>query len=62
MLTYKLLEIVREGSKDQSDKKSNDITRKQIENMQKILRSHRAALDFDKGFVVALLKSGKDLF
>jgi hypothetical protein len=60
MLTYKLLEIVGEGSEDQSDKKSNDITHKQIENMQKICCSHRAALDFDKGFVVTLLKSGKD--
>jgi hypothetical protein len=47
MLTYKLLDIVGEGSKDQSDKNSNDITHKQIENMQKILHSHRAALDFD---------------
>ena len=26
----------------------------------KKIRSHRAALDFDKGFIVALLKSGKD--
>ncbi len=46
MLTYKSLDIVGEGSKDQSDKKSNDITHKQIENMQKILRSHHAALEF----------------
>ncbi len=60
MLTYKLLEIVGDGSKDQSDKKSNDILHKQIENMQKIFRSHHAALDFDKGFIVALLKTGKD--
>jgi hypothetical protein len=60
MLTYKSLEIVGEGSEDQSDKKSNDISHKQIENMQKIFRSHRAALDFDKGFIVVLLKTGKD--
>ena len=45
MLTYKSLEIDGECSKDQSDKKSNDITHKQIENMQKILRSHHAALN-----------------
>ncbi len=35
MLTYKSLEIVNEGSKDQGNKKSNDITHKHIENMQK---------------------------
>ena len=60
MLTYKSLEIVGEGSKDQDDKKSNDITHKHIENMQKLFRTHRAALDFDKGFIVASLQSGKD--
>ena len=35
MLTYQSLEIVNEGSKDQSNEKSNDITHKHIENMQK---------------------------
>ena len=60
MLTYKSLEIVNEGSKDQSNEKSNDITHKHIENMQKLFRTHRAALDFDKGFSVSSLKSGKD--
>ena len=60
MLTYKSLEIVGEGSKDQDDEKSNDITHKHIENMQKLFCTHHAALDFDKGFIVALLKSRKD--
>ena len=60
MLTYQSLEIVNEGSKDQSNEKSNDITHKHIENMQKKIRNHRASLDFDKGFIVASLKSGKD--
>ncbi len=41
MLTYKSLEIVNEGSKDQSNEKSNDITQKSIENMQKKFRSHK---------------------
>ncbi len=36
MLTYKSLEIVNEGIEDQSDEKSNHITHKHIENMQKI--------------------------
>ena len=60
MLTYKSLEIVNEGSKDQSNEKSNDITHKHIENRQKLFHTHRTALDFDKGFIVASLKSGKD--
>ena len=60
MLTYKSLEIVGESSKNQDGKKSNDITHKHIENMQKLFRTHRAALDFDKGFIVASLQSGKD--
>jgi len=59
-LTYKSLEIVGERSDNQSDNKSTDITHKQIENMQKKSRSHRAALHFDKGFNVTSLKSGKD--
>ena len=58
----KLLEIVGEGSKDQDDEKSNDITHKHIENMQKLFHTHRAALDFNKGFIAALLKSGKDFY
>ena len=61
MLTYQSLEIVNEGSKDQSNEKSNDITHNHIENMQNNFRSHRAALDFDKGFIVASLTSGKDI-
>jgi hypothetical protein len=28
--------------------------------MQKLFRTHCAALNFDKGFIVALLQSGKD--
>ncbi len=60
MLTYKSLEIVIEGSKDQSNEKSNDFTHKHIENMQKKFRSHRAALDFNKEFIAASLTSGTD--
>jgi len=48
------------GEVGQDDEKSNDITHKHIENMQKLFRTHRAALDFDKGFIVASLKSRKD--
>ena len=55
---HKLLEIGGERSDNQRDKKSTDITHKQIENMQKIFRSHCVALVFDKGFSVTSLKSG----
>ena len=40
---------------------SLDITHKQIKNMQKIIKSHRAALDFDQGFVASALKLAKNL-
>ena len=38
-----------------------EITHKQIENMQKIIKSHRAALDFDRGFITSALKLAKNL-
>jgi hypothetical protein len=59
MLSYKALEIVgEEGRRDDIDG-SLDITHKQIENMQKIIRSHLAALNFDQGFITSALKLGK---
>ena len=65
MLSYKALEIVgeegrEEGTGDKVDI-SFDITHKQIENMQKIIKSHRAALDFDRGFIASALKLAKNL-
>jgi len=47
MVTYKTLEI----SKGQSESGSN-ITLNKIENMKKVIKSHRAALDFDKDFIM----------
>jgi hypothetical protein len=47
MVTYKTLEI----SKDQSESGSN-ITLNKIENTKKVIKSHRAALDFDKDFIM----------
>ena len=65
MLTYKALDIVGEegrekGMGDEVDT-SLDITYKQIENMQKIIKSHRAALNFDRGFIASTLKLAKNL-
>ena len=48
------------SNKPCTNKKSKDITHKHIENMQKLFRTHRAALDFDNGFIVTALKSGND--
>jgi hypothetical protein len=57
MLSYKALEILGEqGTGGESDTMSLDITHKQIENMQKIIRSHRAALDFDRGYITSAIK------
>jgi hypothetical protein len=61
MLSYKLLEIVgEEGWEDKIDRKSNEITHKQIENVQKVIRTHWVALNFDRGFIVSVLKTGRD--
>jgi hypothetical protein len=61
MLSYKALEIVgEEGTGDEIDV-SLDITHKQIENMQKITKSHWAALDFDRGFIASALKLATNL-
>jgi hypothetical protein len=59
MLSYKALEIVGEEGRGDDIDGSLDILRKQIENMQKIIRSHRAALNFDRGFITSALKLGK---
>ena len=65
MLSYKALEIVgEEGREEGTGHKVDilfDITHKQIENMQKIIKSHRAALDFDRGFIASALKLAKNL-
>ncbi len=61
MLSYKALEIVGEEGTGNENDKSLEITHKQIENMQKIIKSHRAALDFDRGFITSALKLAKNL-
>jgi hypothetical protein len=45
MLTYKLLEL--SDKKNNGDEKINNITLTKIESMKKVLKSHRAALEFD---------------
>ena len=58
MLAYKALE-----SDDMKETEDNtDITHKMIEKMKKAISSHRAALDFDRGFLNEIItEKGFDL-
>jgi hypothetical protein len=50
MLTYKSLEL--SDNNINGDDKANNITLTKIENMKKVLKSHCAALDFDKKIII----------
>ena len=53
MLTYKSLELEDTNKHiEPKNETKNLITLVKIESMKKILKSHRAALDFDKDFVM----------
>ena len=52
MLTYKSLELSEKNIND-DEKKASNITLTKIENMKKVLKSHRAALDFDTNFIIS---------
>jgi len=54
MLTYKSLEII--GNNDGSQQNINTISHLRIENLQKSVACHRAAVDFDKGFILQSVK------
>jgi hypothetical protein len=49
MLTYKLLEL---ADKKNGDEKIDNKTITKIESTKKVLKSHHAALDFDKIFIL----------
>ena len=51
MLTYKSLEL--SDTNNNEDGIVNNVTLTKIENMKKVLKSHRAALDFDKSFIMS---------
>ena len=51
MLTYKSLEM--SDKNNNGDEIVNNVTLTKIENMKKVLKSHRAALDFDKNFIIS---------
>jgi hypothetical protein len=50
MLTYKSLESA--DKKNNGDEKIKNITLTKIASMKKALKSHHAALDFDKNFII----------
>jgi hypothetical protein len=51
MLTYKSLEL--SDKNNNGDGIVNNVTLTKIENMKKVLKSHRAALDFDESFIIS---------
>ena len=50
METYKMLEM--EATKDTTTSEDAPIPHKRIETLKKILKCHRAAIDFDKSFIM----------
>ena len=56
MLMYKSLEFSTKNI-NSDEKKAFNITLTKIENMKKVLKSHRAALDFDKEFIISSITS-----
>jgi hypothetical protein len=50
MLTYMSFEFA--DKNNGGDENKNNITLTKIESMKKVLKSHHAALDFDKHFVI----------
>jgi hypothetical protein len=55
MLTYSSLQFIHEDKGQEQVMMNNTFTHTKIENMKKILKSHRAALDFDRGFIITLV-------
>lgn len=54
METYKMLEIEAKNTKETEGNSSEDapIPHKRIETLKKVLKCHRAAIDFDKSFIM----------
>jgi hypothetical protein len=49
-----------DGGQEEKVVTNNVITHTKIENMKNILKSHRAALDFDRAFIVTSIKTYED--
>ena len=57
MLTYTSLDYIHENGGQESGMANKTLTHTKIESMKKILKSHRAALDFDRAFVVTSINT-----
>ncbi len=57
MLTYTSLDYIHENGGQESGMANTTITHSKIESMKKILKSHHAALDFDRAFVVTSINT-----
>jgi hypothetical protein len=55
MLTYKSLEMV--GENEDTKQSQDNISHSRIESMRKIIKCHRTALDFDRGFIAQSVKT-----
>ncbi len=52
MLTYKYKSLELSDKNNNGDEKANNITLTKIEKLKKVLKSHHAALDFEKNFII----------
>jgi hypothetical protein len=60
MLTYSSLQFIHEGKGQDQVMTNNAFTHTKIENMKKVRKSHRAALDFDCGFIITSVLTSDD--
>jgi hypothetical protein len=60
MLTYSSLQFIHEDKGQEQVMTNNTFAHTKIENMKKILKSHRAALDFDQGFIITSVLTSSD--
>jgi hypothetical protein len=60
MLTSSSLQFIHKGKGQHQVMTNNTFTHTKIENMKKILKSHRAALDFDRGFIITSVLTSED--
>jgi hypothetical protein len=60
MLTYFSLQLFHKDKGQEQVMTNSIITHTKIENMKKILKSHRAVLDFDRGFIITSVLTSAD--
>jgi hypothetical protein len=60
MHTYSSLQFIHKDKGQEQVMTNNTFTLTKIENMKNILKSHRAALDFDRGFIITSVLRSSD--